>query len=190
MVDAELLTQTQAGPVQLTDLELLAYDGSDPNKPIYVALNGSIYDVSAGRQLYGPGGSYHFFAGKDGARAFVTGCFDTDLTPDLRGAELTYVPVDPDEDAEDVAADGELRRKGGKKGISKAELKIRNEREYRLARKRVQETIEGWAKMFRGEGGKNYFHVGEVKRTPGWIDALPKRELCERAQKQRPKRQE
>ena len=42
--------EEQKGQVLLTDEQLLAYDGSDPNKPIYVALNGTIYDVSASRQ--------------------------------------------------------------------------------------------------------------------------------------------
>lgn len=31
------------------------------------------------------GASYNHFAGKDGARAFVTGCFQTHLTHDIRG---------------------------------------------------------------------------------------------------------
>lgn len=53
--------------------------------PIYVAVNGSVYDVSASPELYGPGGSYSFFSGKDGARAYITGCFQTHLTHDLRG---------------------------------------------------------------------------------------------------------
>ena len=184
----ELTWTFQNGPVHLTDVELAGYNGQDPNKPVYLALNGTIYDVSAGRHLYGPGGSYSFFAGRDASRAFVTGCFDIDLTPDMRGAEETYVPVDTDE-AEVVGENGELKRKGGSKGVTKAELKVRREREYRLARKRVDDTIEGWAKMFRGDGGKNYFEVGQVKRAPGWLDRLPKRPLCERAQKQRPRRQ-
>lgn len=181
----------QGGPINLSDEQLLAYDGTDPEKPIYLALNGTIYDVSASRHTYGPGGSYNFFAGRDATRAFVSGCFDTDLTPDMRGVEEIYVPVDAEEAAEEVGAEGELVRKGGKKEFSKAELKLRREREYRVARKMVSDTIEGWAKMFRGDkGGKNYFKVGEVKREDGWLEKLPKRELCERAQKQRPKRKE
>lgn len=161
--------QKQRGPVYLTDEELKAYDGSDARKPVYIALNGTIYDVSAGRHVYGPGGSYNFFAGRDATRAFITGCFQEDLTPDIRGAELTYVPVDDDTP-------------------SKAEFKKRRERDTRLAKKRVHDTIEGWSRMFKGEAGKNYFEVGKVKREEGWLEKLPKRELCEQAQKQRPKR--
>lgn len=33
----------------------------------------------------GPGGSYHFFAGRDASRAFVTGKFKDDLNDDVRG---------------------------------------------------------------------------------------------------------
>lgn len=39
-------------PVQLgqvTDRELRAYDGSDPNKPLLMAIRGQIFDVSTGR---------------------------------------------------------------------------------------------------------------------------------------------
>lgn len=169
----------------MTDDELKAYDGSDPLKPVYIALNGTIYDVSAGRHVYGPGGSYSFFAGRDATRAFITGCFQEDLTPDIRGAEETYIPVDDDAEIEE---NGELKRPGGKKGVKKAELKVRRERETRLAKKRVRDTIEGWSRMFKGEGGKNYFEVGKVKREEGWLEKMPKRQLCEQAQKQRPKR--
>ena len=69
----------------LTEQELSKFDGSDPSLPIYIAINGKVYDVSAGSSYYGPGGSYHFFSGKDAARAYITGCFQTHLTHDLRG---------------------------------------------------------------------------------------------------------
>jgi hypothetical protein len=45
-----------------------------------------VYDVSAGPQFYGPKGGYKFFAGRDGTRGFLTGCFEPDcLLPDLNG---------------------------------------------------------------------------------------------------------
>ncbi|KAI8922755.1 cytochrome b5-like heme/steroid binding domain-containing protein [Entophlyctis helioformis] len=68
-----------------TPEELAQYDGSDPNKPVYLAILGKVYDVTAGRSYYGKGGSYSFFSGKDATRAYITGCFDKDLTHDLRG---------------------------------------------------------------------------------------------------------
>ncbi|KAJ3177021.1 hypothetical protein HDU87_004737 [Geranomyces variabilis] len=73
----------------LTTEELKAYDGSVPGRPIYIAINGEVFDVSVSPQYYGTvdgkAGSYNFFAGKDAARAYITGCFKTDLTHDLRG---------------------------------------------------------------------------------------------------------
>jgi len=42
---------------------LTMYDGSDYNKGIYLAVLGSVYDVSSGRRHYGPDGSYGFFSG-------------------------------------------------------------------------------------------------------------------------------
>ncbi|KAL0138673.1 dihydrofolate reductase [Mucor lusitanicus] len=68
-----------------TEQELLQYDGSDPKKPIYLAIDGDVYDVTLGGGWYGKGGSYHHFAGKDAARAYVTGCFQDHLTHDTRG---------------------------------------------------------------------------------------------------------
>ena len=44
--------------------------------------------------------------------------------------------------------------------------------------------------MFRGETGRPYFWVGTIQREEGWLEKLPKRELCELAAKGRPKRSE
>ncbi|CAE6416564.1 unnamed protein product [Rhizoctonia solani] len=48
--------------------ELSAYDGRDPGRPVYVAIKGTVFDVTAKRDVYGPGGSYSVFAGKDGSK--------------------------------------------------------------------------------------------------------------------------
>ncbi|KAK9466817.1 cytochrome b5-like heme/steroid binding domain-containing protein [Lipomyces arxii] len=74
-------------PQIFTESDLAQYDGLNPALPIYVALNGSVYDVTENKQTYGPAGPYHHFAGRDAARAFVTGCFTSDLTHDLRGLD-------------------------------------------------------------------------------------------------------
>ncbi|CBX99665.1 hypothetical protein IAQ61_005083 [Plenodomus lingam] len=172
--------------ITLTDAELALYNGADPNKPIYLALNGTIYDVSSSPQTYGPGGSYHVFAGKDAARAFITGCFAEDSVPDLRGAEYTFVPLDPEEKEGATAEDKERAKKRSK--LSSAERKNRHAQELRSARKQVRDTLEGWHALFRGDKGKPYFKVGEVRREEGWLEKLPKRELCEQARKARPVR--
>lgn len=52
---------------------------------MYLAIKGDVFDVSAKRYIYGPGGSYSFFAGRDASRAYVTGCFKEHLTHDVRG---------------------------------------------------------------------------------------------------------
>ena len=45
--------------------ELATYDGTQNGKPILVSVMGKVYDVGVGAGLYGPGGQYHAFAGKD-----------------------------------------------------------------------------------------------------------------------------
>lgn len=77
----------------MTPEELLKYDGTDPTLPLYLAVNGQIFDVSEGKRIYAPGGSYHIFAGKDCARGYATGCFKQDCTYDLRGLSDNDVKV-------------------------------------------------------------------------------------------------
>lgn len=45
--------------------QLKQYDGTDPSKPIYLAYDNNVYDVTAGKEFYTVGGSYHYLAGKD-----------------------------------------------------------------------------------------------------------------------------
>ncbi|KAJ4959367.1 hypothetical protein NE237_026478 [Protea cynaroides] len=57
--------------MELTVQQLKQFDGSDTNKPIYVAIKGRIFDVSTGKNFYGPGAAYCMFAGKDASRALA-----------------------------------------------------------------------------------------------------------------------
>ena len=54
-----------ASLITMKAADLSPYNGSDPSKPIYIGLNGLVYDVSAGRSFYEYGASYHYLAGKD-----------------------------------------------------------------------------------------------------------------------------
>ena len=139
--------------------------------PIYLAINGTIYDVSNGRRFYGPGGSYHFFGGADASRAFVTSCFDTDITPDLRNVEEAFMPKsDPEIDVL----------------FTSGEMKIRVDQERRQAKKQAYEALKHWADFF--ENSPKYQRVGKVKREEGWEMRAPMPTLCEAAEKARPTR--
>ncbi|KAI6134641.1 cytochrome b5 [Pisolithus croceorrhizus] len=62
-------------PITLKELE--EYDGSDPSRPIYVSIKGLKRDV------YGKGGSYNIFAGKDGSKALgMSSLKPEDAVPD------------------------------------------------------------------------------------------------------------
>ena len=68
--------------------ELGAYDGSDPGKPLLIGIRGHVYDVTRGRDFYGPGGPYGMFAGKDCTRALAKVAFDEGLfTGNVEGLE-------------------------------------------------------------------------------------------------------
>jgi predicted heme/steroid binding protein len=165
----------QSTPVVLTDVELAQYDGRNASLPIYLGLDGKIYDVTAGRLTYGPGGPYNHFAGKDAVRAFVTGCFDEDSNPDLRGVEWTYVPKDVPRFEEKSDADMTVK-----------------EQAYRMemleqARRQVAGTVQGWAELFEGRSGKDYFEVGKIQRDEDWAEKEPLKKLCGPAEMSRPR---
>ncbi|CAK7353982.1 unnamed protein product [Dovyalis caffra] len=66
--------------------QLLQYNGTDPSKPIYVAVKGRVFDVTTGKSFYGPGGSYAMFAGKDSSRALAKmSKNDEDISSSLHG---------------------------------------------------------------------------------------------------------
>lgn len=79
---------------EVTEEELRAYDGSDPTKPLLMAIKGHIYDVSPSRLFYGPGGAYALFAGRDASRALGRMSFDpNDLTGNIEGLDSSELEV-------------------------------------------------------------------------------------------------
>lgn len=65
---------------------------------MYLAVRGRVFDVSRGRNFYGPGGPYANFAGRDASRGLACGSFDPDmLTEDLDGPLDRLEGLGPDE---------------------------------------------------------------------------------------------
>jgi membrane-associated progesterone receptor component len=80
-----------------TPRTLLHKNGTN-GKPVYLAVRGKVFDVTSGRQFYGPGGPYASFAGRDASRGLAHGSFDEDmLTKDLDGPLDTLSDLDSDQ---------------------------------------------------------------------------------------------
>ncbi|XP_035034027.1 neuferricin [Hippoglossus stenolepis] len=64
--------------------ELSLHDGQQGSKGLYLAIMGQVFDVNKGHKHYGPGGAYHFMAGRDSSLSFITGDFtESGLTDDV-----------------------------------------------------------------------------------------------------------
>lgn len=80
--------------MEVTTQQLSQYNGTDPSKPIYVAVKGRIFDVTNGKSFYGPGGPYALFAGKDASRALAKmSKNDEDVSPSLDGLSEKEIGV-------------------------------------------------------------------------------------------------
>lgn len=169
----------QRTPLNLTDTELARYDGKDPKLPIYVAVNGSVFDVTANPATYGPGGGYHFFSGRDAARAFVSGCFREDLTWDMRGLEEMYIKgAELETDLAEKAEIERLEADGSMAGRVRYLTKRREKRRVD-AWDKVVKSIAHWDQFFRDHD--KYFYVGIVTHPD--ISGEPIRELCQKQKK-------
>nr|KYP44224.1 putative steroid-binding protein 3 [Cajanus cajan] len=83
---SHLISSTLPESMELTPQQLSQYNGTDPSKPIYVAVKGRVYDVTTGKSFYGPGGPYAMFAGRDASRALAKmSKNDEDISPSLDG---------------------------------------------------------------------------------------------------------
>lgn len=96
------------------------------------------------------------------------------------------MPIDPEE--KEGASPEDVEKAKSRKKLTSAERKNRHAQELRSARKQVVAGLENWHQLFRGDKGKAYRKVGEVKREEGWLEKTPKRELCKQAEKSRPVR--
>ncbi|CAG8502731.1 5804_t:CDS:2 [Diversispora eburnea] len=65
-----------------TPKQLIEHDGRTLDTKIFLGIRGKVYDVSKGRNFYGPEGMYGNFAGRDASRGLAKNSFDLEmLTP-------------------------------------------------------------------------------------------------------------
>ena len=131
--------------------------------------------------MYGPGGSYAHFAGVDAARAYVSGCFQEDLTHDLRGLEEMFIVgrgrTEYDAELAEMRALMEAEEKPGRVRW----LRGRREKRRKEAWEKVRKTIDHWDRFYREHD--RYFYVGKVLHES--LDRVPVRKLCQTGKKQR-----
>lgn len=197
-----LRVRAAEGHLRVQERDLREYDGTDNSKPIYLAINGTIFDVSASPAFYGPGGHYHHFVGRDATRGWLTECWDSEdqLTWRMDGVESMFLPKYLDEELE-KAAEGEgmadldigmvssehvmklakeAARKLGK--VSEAEKAKRRVEDEVEAKQKVHDTLAHWIRFF--ENNAKYSTVGSVIYDHENSKAPP--EICEAALKKRP----
>ncbi|GKY93669.1 hypothetical protein MPSEU_000334300 [Mayamaea pseudoterrestris] len=73
-----------------TTTQLQKFDGNNDH-PVYMSVSGIVFDVSKGRDFYGPGGPYEKFAGCECGVALAKMSFDEEHLNDFNGiAQLNF----------------------------------------------------------------------------------------------------
>lgn len=77
--ESDSLQEPDALEIQnFTPRMLQKYNGVDDPR-VLMGVNGKVYDVTAGKTHYGPGGPYASFAGRDASRGLAKHSFDAEV---------------------------------------------------------------------------------------------------------------
>ncbi|KAF9132351.1 hypothetical protein BGX30_012699 [Mortierella sp. GBA39] len=82
---------------EYTPKDLEPFNGSTPETRILMAVKGNVYDVTRGRNFYGPEGPYGNFAGRDASRGLAKNSFDKEMLSPIDGPIDTLTDLDDDE---------------------------------------------------------------------------------------------
>mmetsp|Transcript_15442 Transcript_15442/g.42464 ORF Transcript_15442/g.42464 Transcript_15442/m.42464 type:complete len:277 (-) Transcript_15442:36-866(-) len=86
--EREALARIEPREKPWTEAELANYDGSDPDGPILIGVDGFVYNVWKGRNFYSPGCEYHIFAGRDATRLLAKGFLEEE-SPEEAARQLS-----------------------------------------------------------------------------------------------------
>ncbi|KAI9139925.1 cytochrome b5-like heme/steroid binding domain-containing protein [Paraphysoderma sedebokerense] len=77
-----------------TPSELSQYNGTNPDLPVYLAIKGTVFDVTKNKAMYVPGQGYHVFAGKDASKALgMSSLKEEDCVADYSGLNESQLKV-------------------------------------------------------------------------------------------------
>jgi len=93
MAGVDAAASTRPAPRDFTLEELRAFNGEN-GAAIYICVKGVVFDMSSGRDFYGPGGAYAVFAGHDATRALAKMSVDAAVVNDRNTADLTADELD------------------------------------------------------------------------------------------------
>ncbi|KAF9221120.1 cytochrome b5 [Gyrodon lividus] len=79
-----------------TPKTLAPFNGKDGGR-ILLAIKGIVFDVTAGRNFYGPDGMYGNFAGRDASRGMAKQSFDEEMLTSIDGPLDNLANLRPDE---------------------------------------------------------------------------------------------
>ncbi|KAH8248727.1 hypothetical protein KR032_002549, partial [Drosophila birchii] len=68
--------------IRLSLKQLAAFDGLNPDQPVYTALNGKIYDLSPGREQFSNQGLYSHLAGCNANEVLKIACYSMGVCAD------------------------------------------------------------------------------------------------------------
>merc|ERR1711991_497325 len=87
--------QRKPAKIFLLPSELAKHDGADSSLPVYVAVRGTIYDVTSRRDMYGiKGQGYNCLAGRDASRALAKHSLDEKTCKNPRIDDLSPGELD------------------------------------------------------------------------------------------------
>jgi len=92
IIEMEKEEEEKEPPRNFTSKQLAYFDGTKDektgeDKPVYLSVNGTVFDVSDGRNFYGPEGPYEKFAGKECGVALAKMSFEEKYLGDLKACE-------------------------------------------------------------------------------------------------------